>query len=97
MKTATFLILMLLPAVMMGQSTASANIYSTITTVDRIEPIQDSIDLHFRVRSDWNFLMNLSVTNVYGSSSTDIMTSPSTDLFLPGRRTPGLVIVFNYN
>jgi len=92
---------MLLPVVMMGQASASASasasVYGTITTVDRIEPMPDSTDLHFRVRSDWNFLMNLSVTNSYGSSSTDIMTSPSTDLILPGRRTPGLVIVFNYN
>ena len=96
-RISSFLVLMLFPVIMMGQATAGANIYTTITSVDRIEKIPDSVNLHFRVRSEWNFLMNLTVSNEYGKSSTDIMTSPSTDLFLPGRRTPGLVLMFNYN
>jgi hypothetical protein len=96
-RISSFFVLMLLPAVMMGQVTAVANVSATITSVDRVEAIPDSVNLHFRVRGAWNYLMNLTVMNEYGTSSTDILTSPSTDLFLPGKRTPGLVLIFSYN
>jgi hypothetical protein len=98
MKTAILLLLMSFPLVMMGQASANSNIYATITAVNNIESIPDSTGLHFRVQSEWNFLMDLTVSNIYGTSSTEILTSPSTDLFLPGgRRTPGMEVVFNYN
>jgi hypothetical protein len=97
MKILTFLLLMLFPVVLMGQAAGNAGVNATITVINKVESIPDSAALHFRVQSEWNFLMNLTVSNIYGTSSTEILTSPRTDLFLPGRRTPGMEIVFNYN
>lgn len=105
-RISSLLIVMLIPVAMIGQVGASASarvrvsvsakISATITTFGQIDQIPDSADLHFRVNGRINLLMNLTVTNASGSRSTEFMASPSTDLFLPGRRTPGTEIIFNY-
>jgi hypothetical protein len=97
MKTVTLLIMMLLPGVMTGQVTTRANVSATIISYDLIEQIPDSVNLHFRVQGTGNFLINLTIMNEYGKTSTDIISLPSTDLFIPGRKTPGMTLLFNYN
>ena len=92
-----FLILMILPVALIGQATVKANVSATITGFELIEQVPDSIDLRFKVGGTSNFLMNLTVKNTKGTSSNDIIVSPSTEFILPGKKVPGRVIIFNYN